>query len=135
MVYKEVQRFNQWWLKALLWGGVILPFIIAISDGNELSSEDLTVSVIVAIIAYLMLFVLKLETIIDEEGIHYRFFPFHLSIQTRLWSEIECAYIRVYHPLAEFGGWGVRSSFGQGQALNIPEMWVYKSSFGMGSYC
>jgi len=56
--------------------------------------------------------------VIDDEGIHYKMFPFHFKWQTIAWQEIHNLEIRTYRPLKEFGGWGLR--FGQsGKAYTI----------------
>ena len=54
---------------------------------------------------------MTLITRIDEQGIQYRFFPFHLTFRKIKWSELEHCYVREYKPIAEYGGWGFRISF------------------------
>jgi hypothetical protein len=67
-----------------------------------------------------LLLVSKLETAISDEGISYRFFPFHKRKKTITWSDIEKAYVRKYKPIAEYGGWGLRLGFfGSGKAVNV----------------
>lgn len=53
---------------------------------------------------------LSLRTRIDEHGIQYQFFPFHLSYKQLKWSEISTCFVRKYRPIAEYGGWGFRIS-------------------------
>ena len=65
-------------------------------------------------------FWLKLETKIDEQGIHYGFWPFNLKPKHILWREIKSCYVRKYNPLTEYGGWGYRSGFGKKSgAMNV----------------
>ncbi|MBL0099739.1 MAG: hypothetical protein IPP49_06525 [Saprospiraceae bacterium] len=52
--------------------------------------------------------IIKLSTSIDNEGIHFKFRPFHLKWNTILWSEIKKWEVREYHPISEYGGWGLR---------------------------
>jgi hypothetical protein len=62
--------------------------------------------------------VTKLETRIDENGIHVKFFPFIFRWRTYSWETIEKIYVRDCQPLWEFGGWGYRIGImGQGNAL------------------
>ncbi|MGB3078776.1 MAG: hypothetical protein WBB31_06835, partial [Saprospiraceae bacterium] len=62
----------------------------------------------------------RLETRISKEGIYVRFFPFHFSFRSYSWSEISKSYVRVYKPIPEYGGWGVRTGlFGKGKAFNV----------------
>jgi hypothetical protein len=71
----------------------------------------------------ILIFSFKLKTRIDEKGIHYQFFPFHFSLKTITWSEINAAKIRTYYPISEYGGWGLRGGFflnkSKGNAINI----------------
>lgn len=66
-----------------------------------------------------LMFVLRLESRVDERGVHYRFFPFHITMRLKTWDEIENAYVRIYRPIPEYGGWGIRFGFGKGMALNV----------------
>jgi hypothetical protein len=61
---------------------------------------------------------LHLDTWISDDGIRYRFFPFHLKRHLIPWSDIRQAYVRTYKPIAEYGGWGIRGLFGDG-AYNV----------------
>jgi len=74
------------------------------------------VLIVILVFLFVMLwgyFSLKLEVWIDQEGIHYRFFP--LIFKNKLIStvEIQRFEIRKYKPILEYGGWGVRRGFGR----------------------
>ena len=122
-MFKEIQRFDQWWLRLLL----IVILCIAISplvmdyDTVILSRFELA-SVILSILVILGLFIgfwyiFKLETTIDETGVTYRFVPFHIKSRFRSWAEIKSATVRKYNPIREYGGWGYRISFTKRKAL------------------
>ncbi len=70
--------------------------------------------------ALLILFfvLLRLDTKVDAEGVHYRFFPFQGNYKMKKWDEIEKAYVRHYKPMYEYGGWGIRG-WGNDKALNV----------------
>ena len=121
--FKEIQRFDQWWLRLLL----VVILAIAVSpivmewDTLDLSRYELA-SVILSILVVLALFlgfwyIFKLETTIDEKGITYRFVPFHIKSRFKSWQEKKSASIRKYHPIREYGGWGYRISFTKRKAL------------------
>jgi hypothetical protein len=65
----------------------------------------------------------KLNTRIDEKGIHYQFIPFHFKIKTIPWNIIEKAYVRKYDAITEYGGWGLKGGFfwnkSKGTAINV----------------
>ena len=121
--FKEIQRFDQWWLRLLL----VVILAIAVSpivlewDTLDLSRYELA-SVVLSILVVLALFlgfwyIFKLETTIDEKGITYRFVPFHIKSRFKSWQEIKSASIRKYNPIREYGGWGYRISFTKRKAL------------------
>jgi len=110
--FKEIQRFDQWWLRLLL--VVILAIAVSplVLDWDNLKFSKFEIaSVILSILVILGLFlgfwyIFKLETTIDEKGITYRFVPFHIKSRFKAWSEIKSAKIRKYNPIREYGGWG-----------------------------
>lgn len=66
--------------------------------------------IFIALLALLFLF-MKLKTRVDEIGIHYQFYPFHLSFKTIPWEVISTCYLRKYNAISEYGGWGMKFSF------------------------
>ena len=61
----------------------------------------------------------KLETVIDDRAVYYRFPPF-VNREHRLTQEdISEIYVRKYRPIWEYGGWGYRIRPGKGKALNV----------------
>ena len=63
------------------------------------------------------IFVLQLRTKIDKNGIVYQFWPVHRKEQIIKWEEVNCAYVRKYSPIFEYGGWGFRHGR-KGKAFN-----------------
>ncbi|WP_179349472.1 hypothetical protein [Winogradskyella pacifica] len=127
-IFKEEQRFNQPWLIILILMSLLVPIGIIIKtyieDPNSFSTSELLSIIGAIILASSILFLFKLSTRIDEEGIHYQFFPFHWSYKTIKWNAIDNAYVRTYSPLSEYGGWGIRgtaiwNTSSKGKALNV----------------
>lgn len=121
--FSESQRFTQWWLWAILIGILILParmlFSIWSGDNKSVHWGILVINIAIPLLVFVLFLMLNLKTSIDETGISYQFVPFHLKPMKNSWTEIDSAYIRKYSPLAEFGGWGIRYSFGNGKAYNV----------------
>lgn len=124
-ILKEEQRFTQTWLIILIVVSIIVPIIMII---YEYSKEDTSMSTteFVLIISFILIiivpfFFFKLITRIDEKGIHYKYFPFHRSYRTILWTEIKTANIRKYDAISEYGGWGIKGGFRRkkGKAISI----------------
>lgn len=119
--YKEIQRFDQWWIWVLL----LVVFLSTVIPVITLSSENgfdksfswaLVFPILLTLGAIVLLYYLRLETTIDTQGIHYKFFPIPKKLIP--WHEIEECYVRQYSPLREYGGWGIRFGF-SGKAYNV----------------
>ena len=126
-VFKEEQRFTQLWLIILIIFSSLVPIGVVVSeyqkDENAFSVEMLLVIILVILVPIAIIFLFKLNTRIDEQGIHYQFFPFHFSDRKISWNEISKAYVRTYDPIGEFGGWGLKGgnifNKSKGKAINV----------------
>jgi hypothetical protein len=97
--FREVQRFRQPWIWALL-GGISLLLIVL----GPISWGGLIVVGAVATLLYS----LRLETEVRADGIYLKMWPLHRSFRQISWAEIERYESTQYSPLREFGGWGIR---------------------------
>lgn len=122
-IFKEEQRFTQTWLIVIIVISLIVPLAIILKEIDKLSTSEIIISIGTIILASGLIFLFKLTTRIDEKGIHYKFFPFHLKFKTVVWNDIENAYIRTYDAISEYGGWGVRGGAlwykAKSKAINI----------------
>lgn len=127
-IFKEKQRFKQWWLWLILLGlnGFLLyGFFRQVLAGYPLgdrpmSNIGLSITALITLLLSLFFIILRLETIIKTDGIYVRFFPFHAEFKYYPWSRINRSHVRTYAPLAEYGGWGLRyGMFGKGTAFNV----------------
>ncbi|PQJ80922.1 hypothetical protein BTO18_05610 [Polaribacter porphyrae] len=54
---------------------------------------------------------------------HYQFFPFHWKLKLITWDKISTAYVRIYDPIGDYGGWGLKGgtlwSKSKGRAINV----------------
>lgn len=118
--FYEIQKFNKWYIKFIL-AIPILIFLLGIITGKMHGEEQIPmiVSVVVVVFVFVLFIFTKLETRIDNEGITIRFFPFQRIYYYVRWDEIESAKIRMYKPIREYGGWGLRYSFTHGKAYNV----------------
>jgi len=124
--FKEEQKFNQWWiwlLIAVCCGIWIWQFVQQIIMGkpfgnNPMSDLGVILTGIFPILVLLLFRLLKLETLIDEEGIKCRFMPFQRKYKTFLPLDIAKYEVKKYNPLMDYGGWGIR--YGRkGTAYNV----------------
>jgi len=127
-VYKEIQRFTQWWLWLIL---VVVNLVFTYGfykqviagqpvGDNPMSDAGVTVAMLVSLLLSVFFYTLRLETLIKDDGIYIRFFPFHLKFKHYPWSRINRSYVHIYSPITEYGGWGLRyGMFGTGTAFNV----------------
>ena len=127
-VFKEEQKFTQWWLIVILFF-LTIPSIVIVYREYQASNKtfesinDNLIGLTFGLLITILIFFFKLITRIDEKGIYYQFFPFHFSKKLIPWSEISKVGTRTYLPISEFGGWGLRGGFffnkGKNKALNV----------------
>ncbi|WP_405198096.1 hypothetical protein [Christiangramia sp. LLG6405-1] len=118
-IFKENQRFRQWWLIILLITIVIasaLPLFSEISI-NKVRLESV-IAPIISLQVFVLIFILKLETRINSKGITAGFEPLPFFRRNYNWDEIKECYIRTYAPVSEYGGWGIKG-FGRAKAYNV----------------
>ncbi len=80
---------------------------------NLFHFSDIIIIVILALLA-----TLNLTVEIREDGIHYRYFPFHIKFRHISWTEVKDMAVRKYSPLNEYWGWGIRHGI-SGKAYNM----------------
>ena len=134
VLFEETQRFTQKWIWILLIaivvfvsGPTIVGFVKQLFLGQPFGNKPMSNSgvviltifniIIPAIPIYLFAY-MKLETVIKKEGIYVRFFPFVMKDKFYGWNDLNQCYVRQYHPVGEFGGWGMKG-FGKNRALNV----------------
>lgn len=133
VLFRESQRFNQWyWIVLVL--GTTIPIVlfsiytlfqqiirgIPVGD-NPAPNLIVFIQLIIVTIIPIFFFLMKLEVYIDHIGIHYRFFPIIRKERVIKKEEIAEYMIREYSAISEYGGWGVRSGFSRksGKAYNV----------------
>ena len=100
--FTESQRFRQWWIWAIL-GFVVLSTTSALLTTDARKIPTAWGGIIVALLVVLLIYVWRLDTRLDNEGIHYRVFPI-LPWRTILWNDIQSVSVSKYG----FAGYGIR---------------------------
>lgn len=112
ILFEEKQKFKQWWLWLLLLGlnGFIFYKIFIENDyGN--SSKTAGIIVLIVMLSLLLLFYfINLETRIFSDRIELKFFPFINHWKKYPFKSIEKMEVIKYHPILDYGGWGIRLS-------------------------
>ncbi len=114
-VFHEVQPLRMWWIWLILlipviiaWWFFIMQIIFGVPAGTNPAPDGLVLVIWLVFGIGLPLFAhsTRLVTDIRTDGVYLRFFP--------LWSRtvplkgIVTYEAREYHPLLEYGGWGIR---------------------------
>ena len=103
--FKELQKFNQWWLWVIL---LIFPIL---SFGNYDGAGINFYYVLIGILIPSLFYFLQLRTEVNEQGFFYQFFPIHFSYQKISFEEIESVEAIDYKPIKDYGGWGIKFGF------------------------
>ena len=126
-VFVEEQRFDQWWFRVLMLLVSTFVFGTIAAAYPSLKTDPaafwtvLTAAGFSFTIITILIFFVKLQTKIDELGIHYAFWPLNMKPKLISWSEITSCKIKKYYPLKDYGGWGYRTGFlrRKGGAINV----------------
>lgn len=131
VLFKEEQQFRQWWnlltVIAASVSGIIFSIYALYQQlilGKQVGNEPAPNAVLVVLIVFLLFFLwfytrLKLEVWIDNQGIHFRFFPLIFREKIISLPEIKTYEIRKYSALRDYGGWGIKKSIRWGKAYNV----------------
>lgn len=116
-VFREVQRFRQVWVlvvvfavAGLQWVAVVEQLFLNRPFGDKpMPDVPLVLLCLIFGIGLPMLFLFgQLITEVRNDGIYIRFSPFHWSFRRIAFTEIKQSKVRIYHPIREYGGWGIR---------------------------
>jgi hypothetical protein len=126
ILFAEKQKFTQWWIwlillvpTALTGYGVVRQVILGQPFGDKPASNLELIAVFgFTLLLTLSFLSLRLETVIKQDGIYVKFFPFHGSFRHYPWEQINQSFVRQYNPILEYGGWGLRG-FGKNRAFNV----------------
>ena len=111
-LYKEKQKFRQWWLWMVL---IIIPMLSV----NNLHKEEIkSYYSIITLIIPIFFYFLELRTYVTQDGVYYQFFPLHLKLHLIKKDNIKKIEAIKYNPIGDYGGWGIRYGF-KGKAYNV----------------
>ncbi len=126
VLFLEVQRFTQWWLRAILFGVAALSAWIFVQQivlgrpfGNH-PAPDWVVWLLLFAVGMglpLLLLTMTMQTRVTPGRITIRFSP--LYRRTIPLNSVTSFRARTYRPIREFGGWGIRWVPGKGVAYNV----------------
>lgn len=132
--FQETQRFRQVWLWIVLVAAILPSTVITFlgiwqqvihgrpfgdhptSNGGLVTAFVATV--IIGVTVLVMMFMARLDVAVRDDEVFVRFRPFHFKGRHIPMRDIADAKMRVYRPIVEYGGWGIRMGF-NGMAYNV----------------
>jgi len=116
----EKQKFTQLWVWCLLIASFLIPYLIPILSNDDISflNYDSRILLVLGLVFCLFFYLLELRVSVNEQGIHYQFFPIHLKSHIIKYDEIENIEAITYSPIKDYGGWGIRYRF-KAKAYNV----------------
>jgi len=127
ITFSEIQKMRQLWvwilvisITALAWYGFIVQIILKTSFGGRPAPDIILVVfwIVFGLGLPVFLCAVRLTVEVREDGIYFRFFPFHRTFRRIGFEEIRSCRVRQYHPIREYGGWGIRKGR-SGRAYNM----------------
>jgi hypothetical protein len=116
MEFEEKQNLKLWWLYILLGVDTIIVLSIVLFDKGGMSLQQLKDNYFLpfwaVLLPFAIVFFIQRNTLtlqINQEGVSYRYFPFHRKPNLFKWLNIEKAYIRKYDAFSEYGGFGTKT--------------------------
>jgi hypothetical protein len=109
IIYQEKSSMKLWAfiLIPLLSVVVLLDFLINNSP-KFTQDPEAQWTIIIPILAFLLMYFIKLEWKFTESEFRYRFSPFIIKERIIPYSDIQTMSVMKINPLFEFGGWGLR---------------------------
>jgi len=92
--------------------GCIIQLVFKKSFGNNPMDDIALVVVAVSFALFTVSFLfVRLDTVIDKDGVYEQMFPFQLRFQFTPWEYIADASVIKTNPIGKFGGWGIKYGF------------------------
>jgi hypothetical protein len=117
VLFREVQRFGQWWLWALLIGlGFVVPATILVAinlASEEVNRGEFLVALLATagclLIIGLVFAVLCMTTEVRHSGLFLGFLPFRRLREIPLEGMTGHRAVE-YRPIRDYGGWGIKGT-------------------------
>jgi hypothetical protein len=117
ILFREVQQFRQLWLWAILISGALVPLGIVLAvmlqdKKTDLWQKLLVIAIVLGSFAVnaIVFYIVRLETVVTDEGLFYRWWLFTKKYRMLVWREIATVTVRRYpsfsygyHISREFG--------------------------------
>lgn len=128
-LFQEVQKQNQkwiWFLLIIIFCLVIFAFVQQVIFNKPFGTHPVpdwifSFFFFLPILFFVILIRTELRTTICKEHISFSYRPFFKKQKVIEWKDVRKCYVRIYSPVKEYGGWGIRTAFNgkRGKAYNV----------------
>ena len=117
ILFEEKQHFRQIWLWILFLAITIHINYLFFTNNSEFEIKYFILHNISIFLIVSLFYFFNLKTRIEEEAIHFQFYPFHIGFidfkfkkmeKNIPFEAIEKMEVVKYNPLFDYGGWGIR---------------------------
>ena len=123
ILFRETQQFRQLWILAVLFCSTMIPLalvaILAPKDKSISTTEMVVVIAVLSgtfIISVVFFYITKLETMVTDDGIFYRWWPFVKKYRMLPWKDIATVAVKKY-PYLQYG-YHITRDFGKVNTVN-----------------
>jgi hypothetical protein len=115
-IFQESQSYRGTWIMYLMLmielPIIVLVLVIMQSNNSDPKNTAISLAFLVGVfgLVFILLMAIRLESRIDERGIHYRFTPFINTWKTISKTQIRDLKVINYSPLTDYGGWGIKGN-------------------------
>lgn len=109
ILFREVQQFRQMWLWAILISATLIPLIlVAVLAPRDKSISTVEMAGVIAVLSgtfllnVVVFYITKLETIVTDDGVFYRWWPFVKRYSMLPWKDIATVIVKKY-PYLQYG--------------------------------
>ncbi len=108
-LFKETQYFRQWWLWISILPVTLFSMVSVWVFRDPKDPLWLLILINLILLALLALFFwVRLKTEITDESLTITYFPLLRRQKTVAWKDVDKAMVIKYHPIRDYGGWGVK---------------------------
>jgi len=109
IIYQEKSSMKLWaFISIPILSVVVLLNVLINSSPKFTQDPEAPWTIIIPILAFLLLYFIKLEWKFTESDFRYRFFPFIIKERIIPYSDVQSMSAMKINPIFEFGGWGLR---------------------------
>jgi hypothetical protein len=110
-LFYEVQEYhNVWLIVFLVITNIVMLFLLSRKDKAKGIAylAGTGIGLFITLLATFLVIAMRQHTEIKTDGIYVRLFPLQIQYKYYSWADIDKSYVRIYNPIEEYGGWGLK---------------------------